>query len=315
MTLACVFCSLAFFDCPTGPVNSVTICRGDSDIVASGGTDDEGVILWDVRSGGSGGVASRALRGNILGGGITSIAISRDGLMLAAAANSGNIGIWDVRAGKAVVAPTMAHQGGANSVTFAGGEAMLVASGGVDGSLAVWSGVSGVERYPQGKAEGRLRGAGGRVSCVCSSPDESILATLQAHQKGKYVDDGRNEQDDELLLSLGVSASDLAVAASSGGRKRVNSKKGGVMMYDPFDLKDLQVVSLEGMASRIVWSRGEWRSSSAAGLLWENSSWTRELERGMEGAVDVSARLGGAESLRSNEILTLKVCSPSRPSL
>ncbi|MGR7023061.1 nSTAND1 domain-containing NTPase [Geodermatophilus sp. URMC 62] len=83
--------------------------------------------------------AQRYLRSE--GAEVADVAISPDGTVVAAVDHDGFVAVWDMRSGRALAPPTVAHDGHAIAVAFSP-DGRLVATGGGDGTLAIWDAAS-----------------------------------------------------------------------------------------------------------------------------------------------------------------------------
>lgn len=126
------------------------------------GSSDRSVRVWDLRSGG----CVRTLLGH--NAPITALAVSHDGATVASADASGALSTWDLGAARRVGGSTTAHNGPVWSLDYSYGEGKVLASGGSDCRVKLWSSSS--------SAEG---GAGTGLSCVAmwSTKATPVIAT------------------------------------------------------------------------------------------------------------------------------------------
>ena len=176
----------------------------NGDTLASAGSSDSTVRLWDARSGellgrpdtsadlvrsivfstdgrtlvwNDGGiirawdVRSGVLRYRSIGGhssGVKSVAFSPDGDTLVSGGWDGSIGLWDVRVPEQNQT-FHAHEGGVNSVAFSH-DGFTLASGGVDKTVRLWDGRTGEHRQT-------LTGHLDEIRSVAFSHDGEMLAS------------------------------------------------------------------------------------------------------------------------------------------
>jgi WD40 repeat protein len=110
--------------------------------------------------------AERYLRSE--GAEVADVVISPDGTVAAAVDWDGLVSVWDVRSGRALVPPTVAHDGHGLAVTFSP-DGRLLATGGADGTVAVWDTASLT-------LERRLHVTDPAVRSLAFSPDGKWLA-------------------------------------------------------------------------------------------------------------------------------------------
>jgi WD40 repeat protein len=104
------------------------------DLLVAGSTSGT-VTVWDVS-------ARPALRGELPAhdGGVTAVAVDRDGTAVATAGQDGTVRLWAVAAGQLapVGQPLTGHQGAVTSLAFSP-DGKIVASGGVDHTARLWT--------------------------------------------------------------------------------------------------------------------------------------------------------------------------------
>lgn len=115
------------------------------------GSTDRSVRVWDLRSGG----CVRMLLGH--NAPITALVVSHDGATVASADANGALSTWDLGAARRVGNSTTAHNGPVWSLDYSYGEGKVLASGGSDCRVKLWSSSS--------SAEG---GAEAGLSCVAT---------------------------------------------------------------------------------------------------------------------------------------------------
>lgn len=113
------------------------------------GSSDRSVRVWDLRSGG----CVRMLLGH--NAPITALAVSHDGVTVSSADANGALSTWDLGAAKRVGGSATAHNGPVWSLNYSFGEGKVLASGGSDCRVKLWS--------SSGSAE-----AGFDMSCVAT---------------------------------------------------------------------------------------------------------------------------------------------------
>ena len=184
----------------------------DGDTLASAGSPDSAVHLWDARTGelrgrpatsaylvrsvafspdghtlvwNEGGnirpwdVRTGVLRHRNIGGystGVKSLAFSPDGYALVSGSWDGAIGLWDTRV-REHKQTFFAHKSGVNSVAFSP-DGFLLASGGVDKAVRLWDARTGEHRQT-------LIGQVDEISSVAFSHDGEMLASASG---GPYPD-------------------------------------------------------------------------------------------------------------------------------
>ena len=117
------------------------------------------------------------LRADRSGYGVTGVAFSHDGKLLAAAYGDGYVRLWSLATRQAVGAlpADTGRGGGVNAVAFSP-DGTLLASADADGTIRIWNPVTG-------QAVGVLladTGRGGGVNAVAFSPDGTLLASADA---------------------------------------------------------------------------------------------------------------------------------------
>jgi transcription initiation factor TFIID subunit 5 len=97
------------------------------------GSSDRSVRVWDLRSGG----CVRMLLGH--NAPITALSISHDGATIASADANGALSTWDLASARKVGNVTSAHDGPIWSLDYSYGEGKVLASGGSDFRVKLWS--------------------------------------------------------------------------------------------------------------------------------------------------------------------------------
>ncbi len=119
-----------------------------------------GARLWNIKS-------EKETMSFRPAGAVRSIAISQNGLTIAAGAADGSIKLWDTQSMKVVRKILQAHQGPVHSVVLSGDASRLV-SAGEDGRVMIWN--------PNTSQEGDLLGKSDQpVHCVTMSRDGRLL--------------------------------------------------------------------------------------------------------------------------------------------
>jgi len=133
----------------------------DGKILASSTIDRRGgVQLWDVATG--------QLIRNLTETGISALAISPDGKLLAGVGGGNSVRLWDLATGKAIPQPD-GHTGAVSGVAFSA-DGRTVASAGRDGTVRRWDAVTG-------RQTGRFETKGtGRFQRYAFSPDAQQVA-------------------------------------------------------------------------------------------------------------------------------------------
>lgn len=99
-------------------------------LLVSGSGGDRSVRLWDINSGECVRVMPKHAHG------VSKVAVSPDGTMVAAGTLDGVVQLWDVRKAEALTTLRQ-HRTMISSLTFSRGS-QLLASGGADSMLAIW---------------------------------------------------------------------------------------------------------------------------------------------------------------------------------
>jgi len=102
------------------------------------------------------------------GQGVNSLAFSPDGELIAAACQSDDIELWEVRTRKRRFT-LEGHTAPVQAVAFSG-DGKLLASGGDDGTVRLWYTAAGI-------IKATLRGGNGYISCVAFSGDGTLVAS------------------------------------------------------------------------------------------------------------------------------------------
>ena len=140
-------------------VNAVAFSPDGSQVVS--GSDDNTLILWDVKSGEPIGEPMRGHAGEV-----RSVAFSPDGSRIVSGSSDGTIILWDSKSGKPIGEPMIGHESIVTSVAFSPDGSRIV-SGSWDNTLILWDVKSG---KPISKP---MRGHTGEVKAVAFSPDGS----------------------------------------------------------------------------------------------------------------------------------------------
>jgi WD40 repeat protein/tRNA A-37 threonylcarbamoyl transferase component Bud32 len=142
----------------------------DSTLLASGGSTDQTVRVWDV--------VGHQPRGVFKGGSaVRSLAFSPRGDVLAVGEWAGMVRLWEARSGKQRLA--FRAQDGPVVVAFVSAEQL--ASGGADGTVRLWEARSGKELFV-------LRGHTGAVTDVAVARDGRRIASASADQTVRIWD-------------------------------------------------------------------------------------------------------------------------------
>ena len=117
------------------------------------------------------------LRADRSGYGVTGVAFSADGKLLAAAYGDGYVRLWNLVTGQALGAlpADTGRGGGVNAVAFSP-DGTLLASADADGTIRIWNPVTGQTVSVLLADTGR----GGGVNAVAFSPDGTLLASADA---------------------------------------------------------------------------------------------------------------------------------------
>jgi transcription initiation factor TFIID subunit 5 len=97
------------------------------------GSSDRSARVWDLRTGG----AVRMLTGHAAP--VTALAAADDGVTLASADASGAVSVWDLGSARRVAGAPRAHAGPVWSLAYSRGGGAVLASGGADCAVRLWS--------------------------------------------------------------------------------------------------------------------------------------------------------------------------------
>jgi WD40 repeat protein len=129
--------------------------------LASAGTEDPAIILWDIETG-SPGPRLKMPRGLV-----SAVAFSPDGAFLAMVCGFGyHVWLWDLRSNGSC-RPIAGHRFGTTSVAFSPSGTSF-ATVGCDGMVRLWS-------VATGEAEAQFDGRASRLNTVAFSPDGETL--------------------------------------------------------------------------------------------------------------------------------------------
>jgi len=137
---------------------------------------------------------------------VVSLAVSRDGSVLAAGRGNGTIQLWNVRSGRPT-ATLRGHIDAVPAVAFSP-DGRTLASGGADGTTRLWS-------LPAGTQAAMLTGHNQQVRSLAFSPDGSTLASAGPDSPIRLWDVGGRRA---LAVLSGHRAGAAAVAFSPDGR-------------------------------------------------------------------------------------------------
>ena len=149
---------MAAWDEHTAWVHSVTFSR-DGSILVSAGAEGK-VLLRELETGNAAGFSGHA--------GLSSMALSPDGLLLASGHREGTVGLWDAVT-RTRIATLEGHPNVVESVSFSS-DGRLLASGSWDHTIKLWDAATQTEIAT-------LRGHTGQVRSVAFSPDGATLAS------------------------------------------------------------------------------------------------------------------------------------------
>ena len=187
----------------------------DGTRIVSGGNGDQTVKVWDSRSG----KLLRSLKGHTSG--VTSVAISSDGLRIVSGGYDKTVKVWDSRSGK-VLLTLKGHTHWVDSVAISSDGTRIV-SGSYDMTMKVWDARSGKELLT-------LRGHTSQVSslaissagtCIVSGSGDGWPPTVK-------VWDSRSGRD--LLFLKGNSGPVSRAAISSDGKRVFAQEDGGKIL-------------------------------------------------------------------------------------
>jgi WD40 repeat protein len=104
--------------------------------------------------------------------GVSCLAFSLDGWMLATAGEDQKVTLWEVASGQQLTSNLLGHTGGIQSLAFSP-KGRAVASGSRDGSVILWDIADPAKPLPRSKLEGNA----GAVWAVAYSPDGATVAS------------------------------------------------------------------------------------------------------------------------------------------
>lgn len=164
-----------------GPTASLAVAPDlDALVFAGSDTEDRAVHVWDA----TGGKEVRHLRGHQRG--VTTVALSADGRLVASANSFEAIRLWDRRTGKLVRQFDM--PAGGPALAFAPDGKRLAAACGQTGLVRVWDTATG-------KVVGSLRGYQGWVNGLAFAPDGKRLALAGADTQSVHLWDVATGKD------------------------------------------------------------------------------------------------------------------------
>ena len=223
----------------------------DGTTLASRGTWDNTVKLWDVRTR----TAIATLEGHT--DRVNSVTFSPDGKMLASGSDDLTVKLWDVSK-KTTIATLEGHvsnnswrdRDGVNSVAFSPDGKML-ASGSHDLTVKLWD-VS--KRTTIATLEGHVYNVNGGVNSVAFSPDGKILASGAYDRTVKLWDIATGQN----IATLGhrINSYVYSVAFSPDGATLASGTGGGVGLWDVATGRNIATLLGTGSSYSVAFSPG-----------------------------------------------------------
>jgi WD40 repeat protein len=163
---------------------------------------EPGVLLWNVATG------ERIRRIKIGGHGVSALAVSPDGHMVAAMGDSA-CGVWNLDSGEELSGNLIGHFEPISSIAFAKGNSQVVTAD-YGGSVRIWDAASG-EQIRMWDHSGKWRPA------VCVSPDQSWIVSSAEDVRVWHAKTG-----EEKYRLAGHEGSRRAIAFTVDGRRLIS---------------------------------------------------------------------------------------------